>query len=437
MPPSTPSNGPSEMRDAGEPVPQSPEEGPEPEEPAATPSEVEPEVPVEPEPATHEPSVPAQPEPQPEVPSVTFSKEALLGAVSACTLGKLRSFEQSALELRSAAQAHAASEGAEGLSEVQLAWVDAMLVWQRAELFQFGPAALPTQPGGNGLREHIYSWNRNPPGNNRCRIEQFIVNEGYAAADFRNSLVVVRSLSTIEFLTFQASNQTACTSFDDIVASGTWAALSEEQLRTRRAAYTSAVAADVASRASELLTAWEPRGGDFGATLSNPGSGNALFPDEQTALNAVASALFYLDKDVKDYKLGMPLGLIPDCPKASCPEAFESQYARASTLFLYENLNGFEELFSGCGPDPEALGFDDWLVAVGASDLATRMQAALDNAQQVVATLDPPLEDALLVDPSRVSAVHTAIKGVTDLLKTEFVTVLNLELPGSVATDND
>jgi hypothetical protein len=65
------------------------------------------------------------------------------------------------------------------------------------------------------------------------------------------------------------------------------------------------------------------------------------------------------------------------------------------------------------------------------------MQAALDEAQRVVATLDPPLEDALLTDPSKVSAVHQAVKGITDLLKTEFITLLDLELPSSVATDND
>jgi hypothetical protein len=34
-------------------------------------------------------------------------------------------------------------------------------------------------------------------------------------------------------------------------------------------------------------------------------------------------------------------------------------------------------------------------------------------------------------------AVYTAFKGLTDLLKTEFVTVLNLELPKSTQGDND
>ena len=47
------------------------------------------------------------------------------------------------------------------------------------------------------------------------------------------------------------------------------------------------------------------------------------------------------------------------------------------------------------------------------------------------------LEQALATDPAKVMTVYTAFKGLTDLLKTEFVTVLNLELPKTTQGDND
>jgi predicted lipoprotein len=364
-----------------------------------------------------------------------FSKQALIDATGACALGQLDRFRAEAAALAEAAVSHEQAPSAETLLSVQQHWLSAMLLWQRAELFRFGPAAAPGEPGGRGLRDHIYAWNRNPPGNNRCRIEATLAERGYRGPEFETGLIVVRTLSALEFLAFHFAADTACTAFDDIVANGTWAALDEADLAQRRAEYVGVVAADVAARADALYRAWSPAGDDFLGTFTSPG--NETFPTEQSVLDAVGAAFFYLDQDVKDYKLGMPLALVPECPKAACPEAFESQYARVSTLLLYENLNGFEELFAGCGPDPSALGFDDWLVAVGAEDLAGRMQEALDHAQEVVATLDPPLEDALLVDAAKVSAVHQAIKAVTDLLKTEFVTLLDLELPSAVATDND
>ena len=54
-----------------------------------------------------------------------------------------------------------------------------------------------------------------------------------------------------------------------------------------------------------------------------------------------------------------------------------------------------------------------------------------------MAALEPPLEQALYVDPSRVRALHAAVKAITDPLKTEFLTVLNLDLPKVSEGDND
>jgi hypothetical protein len=84
------------------------------------------------------------------------------------------------------------------------------------------------------------------------------------------------------------------------------------------------------------------------------------------------------------------------------------------------------------------MGFDDWLVAVGADDLASRMLAALDAAEEAVAALERPLEELVTSDPDRVAAIHAAIKAITDPMKAEMITVLNIEpLGGSGQVDND
>jgi hypothetical protein len=44
---------------------------------------------------------------------------------------------------------------------------------------------------------------------------------------------------------------------------------------------------------------------------------------------------------------------------------------------------------------------------------------------------------AVVSDPVKIQELYAAVKVVTDVLKGELVTVLNLELPGAVEGDND
>ena len=153
-------------------------------------------------------------------------------------------------------------------------------------------------------------------------------------------------------------------------------------------------------------------------------------------MNAVWHGIFYIEKEVKDYKLGIPLG-VSECVIGLCPESLESRFANVSTANIRQNYLGFRRLFQGCGGNYSGLGFDDWLDAIGASDLRARMLTALDGAQQAIDALDPPLEISITQDTDRVWAVYTALKQLTDLLKSEFVTVLDLELPAGAGSDND
>jgi predicted lipoprotein len=217
-------------------------------------------------------------------------------------------------------------------------------------------------------------------------------------------------------------------------AQGTWAALGPDELGQRKASFARVVAHDVAAHASSLLAAWQSENGNFEATFA---SGRA-YPTLQAALNAASNALFYAEIEVKDLKLAVPLGLSPDCASATCPETLESHYANFSKRNIGNNLSGFRRLFSGCAATgPAAVGFDDWLDAVGANDLRARMLTALTSAEESLNPPDEVLEQELLVDPARVRRIYDSVKALTDLLKSEFVSVLELELPKTTEGDND
>ena len=314
-----------------------------------------------------------------------------------------------------------------------MAWQKAIDVWQQAEVFQFGPAGPSTTPGGQSLRDQIYSW----PLVSRCLVEQNIVSKVYANADFgTSSLVNMRGLAAAEYLLFYDGTDNACSPATAINASGQWAALGTDELSARKAHYASVVASAVANSARSLEKAWRTDGGDFRGKFVNAGANASVYANEQMALNAVSDAMFYMEIPLKDLKLARPLGLM-DCDAASCPESVESRFAGRSRTHIRNNLLGFRMLMSGCAAGGD-LGFDDILEASGAGTLATKMKERVEAA--IVAADAVPHDDlamALNTAPASVMDLHAAIKGITDLLKTEFVSVLDLETPQTVEGDND
>jgi predicted lipoprotein len=364
-----------------------------------------------------------------------FTKKALLTALAECATASYGEFDALADSLGEATTKLADDPSDANDAAARTAWLGAIASWQRAEPLAFGPAASTMSLGGQAIRDQIYIF----PLGSSCLIDQSIVSKGYESASFSSSLGSARGLTAVEYLLFHAGAGNSCNSLVNINASGSWAALSASELRGRRAKYAKAAAADVRARAKALVAAWSPEQGNFYSTFVKAGSGSTVYASNQDAFNVVSDALFYVEQELKDWKLGWPLGLVADCVNApnTCPNDVESRYARVSTDHLRQNLIGFRRGFQGCGLDYYGLGFDDWLVSVGAEDLSERMLAALVGAQQAVDDLNPPLESAIVTSPQKVAAVHAAVKKLTDSLKTEFVTVLNLELPAGSEGDND
>ncbi|MBZ4419038.1 imelysin family protein [Myxococcus sp. RHSTA-1-4] len=366
-------------------------------------------------------------------PDTSASRQALLVATSACVQQTAREFLTSATALETAVAAWAAQPDATTRDAARAAFHDAMDRWQVAEVMQLGPAAPRSLPGGAEIRDNIYSW----PLVSRCAIEEQIVSKGYESSSFPTTLVSRRGLYALEYLLFHEGSDTACQSTSPIVSQGTWAALSQEEREARKRAYAAVVATDVRSRAAQLMDAWDPDKGGFSRTLETAGSGNAVYPTSQVALNSVSDALFYLEREVKDMKLARPLGL-RDCSTATCPEYLESPFARRAKANVRANLVGFRRIAQGCGAGFDGVGFDDLLEASGAKTIAAKLREKMVAAEAgIEAVPGADLEAPLAQNKESVRALYEAVKGVTDVLKTELVTVLDLELPQSVEGDND
>jgi predicted lipoprotein len=360
------------------------------------------------------------------------SRSMVLGGVATCALSLYGDAAAAAAELDVASAALASSPTPENEAAARAAWSKTIGLWQQAELLKIGPAGPTTLPAGEGLRDYVYSW----PLVSRCLVEQAIVSRAYAKETWsETALVNTRGLAAAEYLLFYGGTDNGCSSSASINSQGTWAALGGD-LAVRKREYVAVVAKDVAQRTAAIHAAWDTDQG-FAAGLARSGASGAPFSSDQDALNAVSDGLFYLENEVKDLKLGRPLGKTEDCTTPSCPDAVESQFARAARDHIKNNLIGFQRVFDGCDEAADT-GFDDLLRSAGAGDLADQMNADIGGAIAAADALSSA-DLVVLVDSERASveALHAAVKRLSDELKTDFATILDLELPKAVEGDND
>ncbi|MBI2058482.1 MAG: imelysin family protein [Nitrospirae bacterium] len=368
-----------------------------------------------------------------------FDRRALLSTVGAeVVLPLLREFKAASDELRTATGEHSKGVAAgavdvgENRAAARQAWRKSMTAWQELELLQIGPAGPSSKTGGGqGLRDRIYSW----PTVNSCRVDQELVEGAYTVPGFFDTeLPNVFGLDALEYLLFFDRPENTCPPQVSI-NQGAWGALTDSEKAKRRADYAHAVAGRIAEDADRLLGAWDPAQGDFAGQWADAGNGSSVYSSPQKALDELLGALFYIDLVTKDRKLAKPAGL-KDCSQAVCPDALESPWADHSKENIAANLEGFQRVFRG-GSSNAALGFDHALAAVGRADLATEIDADTTKALRAVDSIPGSLREALTANPDSVRAAHAAVKAMTDALKGDFATALQLSLPKEGSGDSD
>lgn len=370
-----------------------------------------------------------------------FDRRAMLANLGEnIVLPTYRAFDAEVAGLSSSVGAYCAALGtpdeAPRLEDARAAWRATMSQWQVAEMMLFGPAAMDA----NTLRDRIYSW----PVVSSCAVDQEVMLRyaDPASYDISSKLTNRRGLDALEYLLFAPSLATTCP--PQIEPAG-WNELADADKLAARCGLAEDVVADLAQQSAAVLAAWEPAQGNYLSELVEAGNAGSSISSAQEAINIVSDALFYIDSEVKDMKLGQPAGIVVNiCNVAQepCFNELESPFARYSKDEVLSNLRGFEMVFLGHGPGqdpaaPEALGFDDFLLAAGADALASTMVADITQAIGATEAVPATFYDALTTDYASMVVAHTEVKDITDNMKSQFLTVLGLDLPDSAAGDND
>ncbi len=362
-----------------------------------------------------------------------FDRSALLGHLSRDVLLPMQTaFAQKASALPSAIGAYcdALDAGTPGttLDTARTTFAEAVDTWQVADAILIGPAAMDSQ----ALRGNIYGW----PNSSPCEVDKDIASRWAdpGSYDVSKELVGSRSLTAIELLLYPDTDAHHC-----INPPPGWDALGAELPRARcRLAL--AIATDVAAQAAALETAWRSDGGGYVDELANAGKADSTLPSAHGAVNLVSDAMFYVDRMVKDMKLAETAGIAVnscDAVQAPCVREVELRYADRATFAIRANLDALRQVFTGDTAAGTGIGFDDFLITVGHPDLATEMTADIDAAIAAADALPDSYLTALDTSYSAVAATHAAVKEFCDDLKSQFLTVLALEIPDDVAADND
>jgi hypothetical protein len=355
-----------------------------------------------------------------------FTQEALRAAAVDCAAWQLCQFENTAIELDTRVAAYASEPSDESRERAASAWNRAMERWSQIELFQFGPLSSKNESAGKdvylgqGLRDSIYGW----PSVARCRVEDQVASLGFEARGMASVLTSARGLYALEYLLFYPGSDTACAPSSTTAA--TWAGLGEEQLLSQKVRYAQALSSDIRERAQALSGTY--REGEFREAFVSASG----YPSPQESLNVLGWALVYIEREVKDWKLGVPAGYTLTHPVGEP----ESPYAGVGTEAIRQNLLGFRSLFQGCGDAGEGLGFDDWLVAAGHAELAADVVRATGEALAAVEAF-PPFPNAT---KEQVQELYAAIKALTDFLKTDLFgdgSPIGLKLPAGIEGDTD
>lgn len=342
------------------------------------------------------------------------------------------SFDARVADLATAIDAHCAGLGtadeASLRAAAQDAWKQSMSAWQLAEVMLFGPVSM----NEGALRDVVYSW----PIVSTCAVDQDVNlhRTDPASYDISTRLTNRRGLAALEHVLFSDDLGHTC---PVQVAPEGWDALADDDRKAARCSFAQVAVADLAAQAQTLLDAWRPGAGNYLAMFTSA----SAFESAQAGLNVVTDAMFYLDTETKDMKLAEPAGIavnVCNTMGQPCPNELESPRARHSRENVLANLRGFQMLFLGQGLDGvDREGYDDWLRAVDAAAVADQMSAAITAAIAAVEAIPGSMEEALQSDYQSVADVHAGVKGVTDVLKSQFLTVLGLDLPDGGASDND
>lgn len=327
-------------------------------------------------------------------------------------------------------------------TEVKSAFKEAMLAFHAVEAASFGPMAEDKA----ALHSRIYSW----PFINPCGIDQETEALTRSAAKKVSDLGInIKGLGAIEYLLFEPTLISKCNAraFPQMK---TWNDNAATDKKIHRCQMAKRLATDLATVAASVEERWNIDQGNYSKTLID----GSRFCDMNEGVTEVVHGLFAFER-LKDERLGRPLGLHKLCTAddKKCVDHAEHSFSGLALSAIRMQFESFKEVYFGSqDPDAKAFGIDDLLIVRGHPAAVVEIRNAMDrlgeslrevealgSLQEQIVSMDADACRLTTVDDRRVPvcAMYQDLRRVTNLFKTDVLTMLSVRAPPGYQGDND
>ncbi len=304
--------------------------------------------------------------------------------------------QQSMVDLSAAFITFKEAQDEENIELFRSSLKEAWLAWQRASLFQIGPAA------ANAIRVvlNVYPTDID-------KIASNIVGQNYTLGTIEN-----RDAVGFPALDYLLNSEASVPPFD------------ENTLR---------YIGDIIDYASSTVSLVQD---DFqnGTYLVNFVSDQASGTDVGSALGQMVNSIDnHFQRYVRDGKLAIPAGIrSAGIPRPTTTEAFYGGY---SVELLTEALEAYQDLFEGSGYDgTQGTSILDYLIAIDQDDLATDLRGQLQHCIDDLDKLTDPLSTHLEQSTETAEMVFLTLQEFVTLIKSDMASVMGITITNQ---DND
>ncbi|HWZ21717.1 MAG TPA: imelysin family protein [Cytophagaceae bacterium] len=190
-----------------------------------------------------------------------------------------------------------------------------------------------------------------------------------------------------------------------------------------RKIYLAALCTSIKTKTTTVLNAWLPNGGNYIHTFVF-----ATGTDVGSSTGQLVNQLNLDFETLKNYKVGLPVGI--QSAGTLYPAQVEAYYCGISAELLLLQLTGLKNLYLGKGINNiDGLGFDDYLLQIGAKDsdgnsLNTTITNQFSTAIIKCQDLPDPLSNTITTQTTQVKAAYQELQKLLVLLKTDMPSAL-------------
>ncbi len=323
----------------------------------------------------------------------TFDRSTLLANIAdSIAIPALTDLDAKLINLQSNTNTFVLSVNQANLDVVRASWLEAYKVWQHVEMFNIGLA-----------EETLYSFKMNVYPTTVADIEANIASGTYDLSNVNNNDAV--GFPALDYMLFgiEANN----------------AAILEKYNSNNYKNYLKDNVDQMVSLTKMILNDWTTSYRDTFVSQS----GNTV----TSALNKFTNDyIFYYEKGLRANKIGIPAGVFSVNP---LPETVEGLYSKVySKTLLLEGLQAVKNVFNGNAyqSGTAGIGFNTYLEALEANELATVINARYDNAEAVINNLNPDFGVQINTDNTLMTQTQDALQLAVVSLKVDMLQVLNI-----------